>query len=143
MQSGRAQFVRETALLGAPGAVTRWSGAQASPSDSILEDFRVPNTPIGSGRRQTQAADLRGASIPCLLRPYETEHFLFWNQSVAVEVERGSRQLKIIGVSLEQDGLAMATLSSLCASLLYGDFSGSLQTYDAVSMANPEVSKCR
>jgi hypothetical protein len=138
MHSGRAQFEREIAVNRTLDPATGSSSAHASRSDSILEDIRVPNTRFAQGDVKREA-DLRGSSIPCLPAPYETEHFPFWNQPIAAGVQRGSRQLKFIGVRPEQDGLGMATLSSNCASLLYGTFSGLLQTQVAVSMANPEV----
>jgi hypothetical protein len=115
------------------------AGVCPSRSDSIGEDFRVPLISNGEGQRQTKQAGLTGTKIPCHRSPYNTQYFPFWNQPVATGSGCRSRQVKIIYAYPKEAGAKMATLGHFDASLLYGVFSGNLQTQDAVSMANPEV----
>jgi hypothetical protein len=139
MHSGQTQkigFAARCRTLGVGGAET---SVCASPSDSIVEDFRDHPAPNGEGQRQTERAGLSGTKIPCLQTPNNTRHFPFWNQLVAAESEDPLRQVNFISVCPEVVGTEMATLSHFCASLLYGIFPESFPTQDAVSMANPEV----
>lgn len=142
MYSGRVEIVREEVSARRPFQLEA-SGAQEAPSDSIRGEIHVPGIPNGRGERQTRKAVLRGAKIPCLLEPYERAHFSFWNEMVAAEVELVARQSNPIVVRPKQEGHVMATPIIVCASLLYGDYPQPLKTRDAVSMAIPEVSKCR
>lgn len=139
MRAGRAQKNGSTGTCRTLVAGSAKAGVFQSQSDSIREDFRVPLIPNGEGRRQTKRAGLRGAKIPCLQPPYNTEHYPFWNQPVAEESEDRSRQLKIIYARPEGAGTEMAMLSHFCVFLLYGVFSEFLLTQHAISMANPEV----
>ena len=139
MRAGRAQKNGSTRACRTLVAGSRKAGLFLSQSDSIREDFRVPLIPNGEGQRQTKRAGLRGAKFLCLQSPYNTEHFLVWNQPVAEESEDRLRQLKIIYARPEGAGTEMAKLSHFCVFLLYGVFSEFLQTQHAVSMANPEV----
>jgi hypothetical protein len=137
MHSGRPQFVRITATCRNRDTAIATTGVKASCSGSILRDFRVPY-PNRTGRRPTKQAGLRGAEIPCLRIPYNAQHFLLLIHLVAEKLEDGLRQLKGVCARPELAGIAMATLSDLYASLLYGAFSEFPQT-DAASMAKPEV----
>jgi hypothetical protein len=139
MHSGQAQKVGFRAGCRTLGMGSAGTSLCASPSDSIVEDFHDQPFPNGEGQRQTERAGLTGTSIPCLQAPYNTKHFPFWNQLVAAEMEDRLRQLEFISACPEKAGADMATLSHFCASLLYGVYSESFQTQDAVSMANPEV----
>ena len=141
MQSGRrAQKIGFTAKCRTLGAVNAQAGACRSHSDSMVEDFRVPSKSNNEGRRQRQQAGLRGAKIPCLQAPYNTQCFLLGNQLLAATSEDHLRRLNFIFPCPEKAGVEMATLSHFCASLLYGVFSASkYQTENTVSMANPEV----
>jgi hypothetical protein len=139
MYSGRTYesgLTAECRTLGGDPALT---GVWGTHSDSISEDFRLTANPICEGQRQTNRTDQRGITTPCLAAPYNTNHFPFWNQLVANELNYRSRQSNFIHARPEKGGARMATLSHFCASLLYGVFSGSFQTQDAVFMAKPEV----
>jgi hypothetical protein len=139
MHSGRAQIGRNTAAYRTADGIGESTSVRASGSDSILRDICVPFIPNCKGRRQTERAVLRGARVPHLRAPYNTRNFVLLNQPVAAGVEDGARQLDFVHACPEQAGSALATLISIRASLLYGVLSGSFQTQDTVSMANPEV----
>ena len=139
MHSDRTQKTGLTERCRSLRTSCRNTGAWASASDSIEQDFRAVLIPNLTGSRPTQQADLTGTKIPCFQAPYNTQYFLVWNQPVAAESENRLQQLKIIFACPEKAGAKMATLSPFCASLLYGVFSGPTQIQDAASMANPEV----
>jgi hypothetical protein len=84
-------------------------------------------------------AGLTGTKIPCLQTPYNSQHFLLGLPSVAAESEDRLWQLKIIHAYPEKAGTKMTMSSHSRGSFLFGVFSDSSQTQNAVSMANPEV----
>jgi hypothetical protein len=139
MRSGRDR------KIGFSGGWRTWEAkygqgsAGASDSDNIGRDVRVPSVPIGKGRRQTQHAGLRGASIPCLQTPYSMQCFSFWNQPVPAISEDRLRQLKMSSACPEEVGGEVETRSHFSASHLYSILPGSLQTENALFEANPEV----
>jgi hypothetical protein len=136
MHSGRSQKSGFTAPCRTIIAASAKIGACTSPFDSMGEDFRLPPIP---GRRQTNQAGLRGTKIPCLQTPYNSQHFLLGLPSVAAESEDRLWQLKIIHAYPEKAGTKMTMSSHSRGSFLFGVFSDSSQTQNAVSMANPEV----
>ena len=77
MHSGRTQKIGFTAAYRTLAAGSAKTGICASPSDSIVGDFRDHPIPNDEGQRQTEQAGLKGTKIPCLQTPYNTNIFLF------------------------------------------------------------------
>ena len=118
------------------------SGVWVTCSDTIGVDSRVPFVPFWEGRRPTEHAAQRSATIPGFPHPHSTTSFSFWIQPVAAVDEDRLRQLKSKYARPEK---ARGKMAGNCQDSFpfYVRSTGIPQTQDAAFMANSEVSTCR
>ena len=133
--------VQELRTAESPASRKRIAGAGTSGFgfDSICGKICVSLVSNCSERRQSKEASLKCTMSPGSRARYKTKHFPYWNQAVAAKEGYRSRQQKIMAECPEKAGSQVATLITICASLLYGVFLKAHHIQDAVFMADPEV----